>query len=54
MSVVIDEVVGSVEPENRHERDEAQSEPSQKETDLSKLRYELRRLAQREARLRAD
>lgn len=53
MSVVFDEVVGTVAPEPM-QREEAQDGPSSEEHQTGKVREEIERLEQRMARLRAD
>lgn len=55
MAVVFDEVVGSVEPEAREEAPSGEAHGSGGHApDPLELRRELRRLARRDARVRAD
>jgi hypothetical protein len=54
MSVHIDEVEGKVEGEPAGQNESASSAPQAGDTDPNKLRMELARLAQRNARLQAD
>lgn len=53
MPIAIDEVVGEVEPETAHPREEA-AEPETSAFEAERLRHELRCLEKRAARLRAD
>jgi hypothetical protein len=52
--VVIDEVEGTVEPEPAKSADSGQKSSASREQSMDQFRHELSRLAQREARLRAD
>ena len=56
MSVIFDMVEGHVEPDTTPMTEEHESEcaPPPREMELAKVHHELSRLAQREARLRAD
>jgi len=52
--VVIDEMEGTVEPEPAQSAESAQQSSVSHEQSMDQFRHELSRLAQREARLRAD
>ena len=52
--VVIDEIEGTVEPEPSKAEDGGQQASASREQGMDQFRHELSRLAQREARLRAD
>ena len=54
MSVVIEELEGTVEPEAAETTEGGEQLPAARELSPAQIRHELNRLAVREARLRAD